>query len=375
MGSKNKRFRIQPDLAIRMGLTPNKSNRYRLNEEQQELFFSLKENNTFEDILNDNKFNPQSNWEYGWMKTKEGSIFVKNPHKDEEVFNPEDFRDKLVNELKSYSPSFTAFKRPEYKEPHALVIDIADLHVGKYSSFFETGEDYDSSKAFNVAINGLEGLLAKSKGFEISEIVFVIGNDILHIDTPKRTTTSGTPQDTSGMWYENFILAKEIYVKCIEKLLPIADLHIVYCPSNHDYMSGFMLADTIYSYFRNHHNITFDIDMSHRKYYRYGDNLIGFSHGDGAKMEHAPLLMANEDPIGWSKTKYRYVYLHHIHHKEQWKFKGGKDYHGVTVEYLRSPSGTDSWHHRQGYQHNKKAVEAFIHSKSNGQVCRLTHHV
>jgi hypothetical protein len=30
-----------------------------------------------------------------------------------------------------------------------------------------------------------------------------------------------------------------------------------------------------------------------------------------------------------------------------------KDYAGITVG-LRSPSGTDSWHHRNGYQHAPK---------------------
>jgi hypothetical protein len=50
-----------------------------------------------------------------------------------------------------------------------------------------------------------------------------------------------------------------------------------------------------------------------------------------------------------------------------------KDYIGVTVEALRSPSGTDGWHHRNGYQHAPKAVEGFIHSKDHGQVSRLTH--
>lgn len=370
---KTKRFRIQPELAKRIGLEVNKSNRYRLSKEKEELLHNLRDSNSFEDILHSNNFNPDDNWEYGWVKSKEGSIFVRNPDKKE--FDIEQFRESLKTELQSYSPSFKKFERKPHKDPHALVIDIADLHVGKYSSFFETGEEYNISKAYHAAIDGLEGLLSKSNGFNLNKIVFVIGNDILHIDNPKRTTTSGTPQDTSGMWYENFLVAKEIYVKCIERLLPLADLHIVYCPSNHDYMSGFMLADTIHSYFRNSDNITFDIDMAHRKYYKYGNNLLGFSHGDGAKMEHTPLLMANEDPQGWASTKYRYVYLHHIHHKEQWKFKGGKDYHGVTVEYLRSPSASDGWHSRNAFQHAKKAVEAFIHNEEDGQVCRITHHV
>jgi len=80
-----------------------------------------------------------------------------------------------------------------------------------------------------------------------------------------------------------------------------------------------------------------------------------------------PLLMAQEFPVEWSQTKHRYVYTHHVHHKMS------KDFIGVTVESLRSPSGTDSWHHRNGYQHAPKAIEGFIHHKEHGQIARLTH--
>ena len=77
--------------------------------------------------------------------------------------------------------------------------------------------------------------------------------------------------------------------------------------------------------------------------------------------------MATEFPNEWAETKHRYVYTHHLHHKTS------KDYIGVTVESLRSPSGTDSWHHRNGYQHSPKAVEGFLHHKEFGQVARLSH--
>jgi hypothetical protein len=77
--------------------------------------------------------------------------------------------------------------------------------------------------------------------------------------------------------------------------------------------------------------------------------------------------MATEFPLEWSQTKHRYVYTHHVHHKTS------KDYIGVTVESLRSPSGTDSWHHRNGYTGVPKAVEGFLHHKEFGQVCRITH--
>jgi len=69
----------------------------------------------------------------------------------------------------------------------------------------------------------------------------------------------------------------------------------------------------------------------------------------------------------WAETKHRYIYTHHVHHKTS------KDYAGITIESLRSPSGTDSWHHRNGYQHAPKAVEGFLHCKENGQIARITH--
>jgi hypothetical protein len=167
------------------------------------------------------------------------------------------------------------------------------------------------------------------------------------------------------MWYDNFRIAKKLYIDVIEMLISIADVHFVFNPSNHDYTNGFFLADAIESWFHNNTNITFDCSIAHRKYTQYGKNLIGTTHGDGAKTQDLPLLMAHEASKEWADSKHRYVYTHHVHHKSS------KDYMGVCVESLRSPSGTDSWHHRNGYAHSPKAVEGFIHHKENGQVARL----
>jgi len=247
-----------------------------------------------------------------------------------------------------------------------LVVDPADIHIGKLCEAFDTGEDYNCQIAVQRVREGVQGIIRKAKGFNIDKILFIGGNDILHIDTPTRTTTGGTNQDTDGMWYSNFLTAKKLYVEILEMLLPIADVHFTFNPSNHDYMSGFFLADVIQTWFKDSKNITFDCSISHRKGFLYGKNLIGTTHGDGAKQQDLPLLMAAEFPLEWSQSKHRYVYTHHIHHKS------AKDYVGITVESLRSPSGSDSWHHKKGYL-SIKAVEGFIHHKEFGQVARLTH--
>jgi hypothetical protein len=161
-------------------------------------------------------------------------------------------------------------------------------------------------------------------------------------------------------------MAKQVYVDVLEMLLPLADVHFTFNPSNHDYQSGFFLADVIQTWFRNNKNMTFDCSIAHRKYFSYGQNLIGTTHGDSAKMNDLPLLMAVEAKEHWANTKHRYIYTHHVHHKIS------KDITSVNIESLRSPSGTDSWHKKQGYL-SMKAIEGFLHHKEHGQVARFTH--
>jgi len=303
---------------------------------------------------------------HGWIKTDKASLFFKNPNFNGSEDKQNDFTKELLESLKDHSPSYENIKRKKIKDGHLLVIDPADIHIGKLCTAFESGSDYNSQIAVKRVLEGVDGILQKANGFNIDKINFIGGNDILHIDTPQRKTTSGTPQDTDGMWYTNFLIAKKLYVDILEKLIKIADVHFTFNPSNHDYTNGFFLADVVKTHFRNCKNITFDTSIAHRKYFTYGKNLIGTTHGDGAKQSDLPLIMANESK-DWSNTKHRYIYTHHVHHKNS------KDYHGVTVESLRSPSGTDSWHHRNGYTLVPKAVEGFIHHKDHGQVARLTH--
>jgi len=302
-----------------------------------------------------------------WVKSKDASLFVKNPNfisqDKKQIF---DLRNELINDLQNYAPTFAKIERVEKEDGYLLVIDPADIHIGKLASAFETGETYNTQIAVQRALGGVKGILSKISSFNIDKIVFIGGNDVLHIDNPKRTTTSGTPQDTDGMWYDNFLIAKRLYTDILEILISVADVHFVFNASNHDYTNGFFLAQIIETYYKNCNNITFDCSMAHRKYFTYGNSLIGTTHGDGAKLQDLPLLMAHESKE-WSESVHRYIYTHHVHHKTS------KDYLGVNVESLRSPSGTDSWHHRNGYQHAPKAVEGFIHSKEHGQIARISH--
>jgi len=358
----SKRLRLSAKEIKFLGKEKQKSNRYLLSKEDLKKIYIFRQYDEalIEECL-EKGFNPEHVKHY-WYKSEHFSLNLKT-----EESQKDNFADELINSLKEYSPSFKKIQRTKSKDSYCLVIDPADIHIGKLAREIETGEPYDSQIAVKRSLEGVKGILDKSRGFDIDKIVFIGGNDILHIDNAKRTTTGGTPQDTDGgMWYDNFLIAKQLYIDILEMLIPIADVHFVFNPSNHDYTNGFFLANVIETYFRKCKNITFDNSIAHRKYFTYYNNLIGTTHGDGAKQQDLPLLMAHECS-DWSSTKHRYIYTHHVHHKTS------KDYIGVTVESLRSPSGADSWHSTKGYKGAPKAVEGFIHCKQNGQIARLTH--
>lgn len=326
--------------------------------------------NTFVEALKDNGFNPES-WSHGWLKVDGASIFIKNK---EGMMTYDQIRDDLVAEMKSYAPRYPKIVRSKIDEPHLLVIDPADVHIGKLAMSAETNAEYNIDIAVKRCIEGVKGIINKVSTYKFDKVVLVIGNDILHIDSPFRKTTAGTPQDTDRQWWFMFQSAKKLYVQLVEELLTVADVHVVYNPSNHDFTYGFMLADAVSSWFARSPHVTFDVEIVHRKYFKYGKNLIGTSHGDGAKESDLPLIMASEVPHLWAETQFRYIYLHHIHHKKTLKWQSGKDYHGATVEYLRTPSESDGWHHRNGYVATPKAIEAFVHHPEQGQIMRITHY-
>lgn len=299
-----------------------------------------------------------------WYKSKKFSIFAKN-----KVKGYEELRDLIVSDMQAHAPEYAKINRAPVSSPHLLAIDPSDVHIGKLAVMSEVGEDYNIREAIRRVNEGVEMIVRYSSGFQIDKVLLIIGNDALHIDHPHRTTTAGTPQDTDGMWHEAFLAAKRMYVGMIERLLGIADVHVIYNASNHDYMSGFFLADTISSWFHKCPNVTFDTSIRHRKYYRYGSNMIETDHGDGCKPKDTPLLMAHEMPQMWADCKHRYSYKHHIHHNVKMGsvFGIGGDEIGVNIEFLRSPSSPDGWHDRNGYR-AMKSMQGFVHCPDQGRV-------
>jgi hypothetical protein len=239
---------------------------------------------------------------------------------------------------------------------------IMDLHLGKLSWDDETGENWDlkiAEKIFRwVITDALERI--KSYNLKIEKIVFPIGQDFLHFDTPGNTTTGGTVMDSDTRWQKMFAKGVELLVWAIENLRSVAPVECMYVAGNHDKMLSYALVYTLNAYFRNTPDVLVDVSPTSRKYVRYGNTLIGFSHGneEGKRIEKLMQVEASQD---WGETKFREWHLGHLHHEEV------KEEGGVIIRKLSSITSTDSWHTERGYKGAIRKAQIFIWDKETGK--------
>lgn len=320
------------------------------------------------------------------------SLFVKNPANGQDVSVFDMVRDALED-----APEAPKLQ-PRSLEPvgeNLLVIDLADVHFLKLCVKTETGYEYNREVARHRVVEGTRALLKKVGGTGIARILFVLGNDILHVDGPRSSTTSGTYQDTDGTVYQGFKDAAVALEEAIGEAAGVADVDLIHCMSNHDWLMGWALSQTVAARCKKILGVNsseYNLSEAHRKYYRFGGNLFGLTHGDGAKEEKLYGLMVKEARQHISECKNLYWLLHHVHHKIR-KTRDGevnfireKDHNGMTavisgtpalegqhlnIEYVRSPSPPDGWHDRNGYV-NRQAVECFLYHTRDGQWGRFT---
>ena len=163
----------------------------------------------------------------------------------------------------------------------------------------------------------------------------------------------------------------------IDYLSAIAPVEVKTIPGNHDFQKSFYLGDVLEVAYANNPNVTIDNSPNPHKYFLYGKNLIGFTHGNTKDIPLARLttLMPVAVPQLWAKSKFREWHLGDIHHKKVWKLKGEDDDGGINIRYMRSLTGDDAWHTQKGYHGAIKGCEAYIWSHDWGMSANLNYNI
>lgn len=275
-------------------------------------------------------------------------------------------------EAKKYAPKEFNFNFEKKKKGFLYEIEMPDLHLGKLTWGDETGEDSDLKTQIEVAKQTTLELLSYTEHFPIQKILFPIGNDFYNVDNLQNTTTRGTPQQEDTRWQKTFKAGWQLAAELINMCANIAPVDVLIVGGNHDEQRTFFLGEVLSALYKNQKSIKIDNSPKMRKYYRYGKNLIGLTHGYHEKLKELKNLMALEVPEEWAKTNYREWHTGDKHHKEDWVHKTHEGNNGVVVRILRSLTTPDAWHYQKGYVGVLRASESFLWDKNSGLKAQFT---
>lgn len=273
----------------------------------------------------------------------------------------------MLGEFRKQAPAQPRIHSKPPRDGCLLEISIFDLHLGKLCWAPEVGQHYDAKIAQSGFTEAVEALLDRAKGFPVSRILLPTGNDFFNVDNQNETTASGTPQTEDGRWQKTFAMGRKLMVDAIERLRSVAPVDVLMVPGNHDTERLFYLGEVLDGWFSKTPDVQVNNSPTMRKYYRFGNNLLGFTHGKEEKHSNLPLIMATEAGKDWAETKFREVHIGHWHHRKELYFNASEEFNGIRVRIIPSLCPADDWHTLKGFS-GLRSAEAYVWSPTDGCV-------
>jgi hypothetical protein len=134
-------------------------------------------------------------------------------------------QDSLIASLQGYSPKFIKLEQIVDSKSYLLVLDPADIHIGKLCSSFEV-EDYNNQ----IAVQRVWKELGEyCKSIFIPSIKYYLLEEMTsYILTIQEEQRQVALHRTQMGWHSNFLIAKQLYVDILEILITVADVRFCF---------------------------------------------------------------------------------------------------------------------------------------------------
>ena len=297
-----------------------------------------------------------SKWDNG-VKTLYASRITVKPKTGVASFDPDEIN-RLFEKIQAVDKAKIPPTSYNSEANKLLLIPISDLHVNLRATEQITGNEYDCFIAQTLVNHVIDDILENINRREIEKIVFTVGGDMLNADNQNNTTLKGTPQDCDKHLFEAFEDTLSIVLMSLIKLLQVAPVDIVYIPGNHDETVGWFLAKVLEAQFCNDDRVSVDVSPLPRKYYKYGNTLLAFSHD--ADTKKLPAIVADEAREYWSEIKFTDVFLQHLHNEQILM-----EDHNMRIQRLPTISGVSKWSNDNGYK-SRRMNKAFLYDRDDG---------
>ena len=247
--------------------------------------------------------------------------------------------------------------------PVCAVMSLQDIHFGK-----EGNDTID--KDFEDTIKNLMSRAVPVNYIE--KLYFVVGGDLINMDTFEGTTTSGTGLDNCMTATEAYVQAFDAMHWAINYLKAFCkELVVVYVPGNHDRLSSYHLVHALSKSIESD-EIIWDIKYEERKVHIWHNNFNAFEHGD-KRSKNNPLIFATEYPKEWGATINRTLFKGHIHTDRKVEYMTSNETAGFIEKTLPSLGKADYYHYSNKYVGNRRSGKLEIQHPIMGNICELTY--
>jgi hypothetical protein len=281
--------------------------------------------------------------------------------------------EKLLSKYSNPKEKVVYLDLNETKHGRLAVVNLYDAHLDKIPIKSSCGVESSVENNIQIFLNTVDRIILELLKQDVDDIIFPVGNDLFHTNGFNSQTKKGTQIEYYGSPEDNYYLVADAITEAITRLALVAKnkVKVIMVKGNHDEDKITVLGYWLEKYFK-HTNVEVDFLRRQRKYIKFGENLLGFAHGDKEKSKIAqlPLIMATEAKELWGMTTYRKMYLGDLHHGFEYQFLKAKDMPGVEVEYLRTVGTTDSWHEDFGWIGIPKTAYLQVFDAEEGEVIR-----
>jgi hypothetical protein len=290
--------------------------------------------------------------------------------KAEEV-RARDAIDEMIQDAKKFAPRYPQTRRTPRKGSMLYEIAVPDIHFGRLTWHEESGHDFDIKIAECVVKNAVDQLLQYSNNFEVGRILLPIGNDFFNANSQLNATVKGTVQQEDTRWKKTFRAGRKLATDMIDACSEIAPVDVLFIPGNHDEERLFYLGDALECWYHQNKNVSIDNSAKSRKYYSFGNVLLGFTHGDATAIKKLPNIMQFEEPKLWGDSVHREWHTGDKHHKMDFVLEVDEQV-GIIVRILRSLVPEDAWTFNRGFVGSRRAAESFLWHPVDGLIAQFT---
>lgn len=243
---------------------------------------------------------------------------------------------------------------------------LGDPHIGMLSWHIETGTDFDLAIADQYMTAAIDLLIERSPLAGSCRIVNL--GDFFHANDQ----TGQTPRGKNSLDIDSrFAKVTRVGYGMLNRFVERARLkyprvEVVSLQGNHDPTISLALQMWLEAMYHGDSSVVIVPNESPYVYRQFGSNLALYHHGDGAKPDQLPGIMAAyDDGKLWGMCPHREIQGGHVHHLQR------KEYPGVVFETSRTTAPADFWHHWKGYRAGR-GMRSLVHHREFGRIAEHT---